>query len=236
MLLSDLVLKKHFLTSLLTLAVLGLGPVSNAGGISRAEALEAVSAAVLPAMERNRIPGMAVALVAAEETYVFNYGLSDVAKQIPVSDETIFEIGSISKTFTSTLATYAEAAGYLKLTDTTETYLPDLADTAFGKSQLFHLGTHTVGGIPLQVPDTVRTRAQLLEYFRTWKPIYEVGTMRTYANPSIGALGWIAAKSLGQDFSTAMTQLLFQPLGLVNTYLRCPQRKSHVTHGATPVK
>lgn len=225
MLLSDLVLKKHFLTSLLTIPVLGLGPVSNAGEISRAEVSEAVSAAVLPAMERNRIPGMAVALVVGEKTYVFNYGLSDVEKQTPVSDETIFEIGSISKTFTATLATYAEAAGDLKLSDTTETYLPDMAGTAFGKLELFHLGTHTVGGMPLQVPDAVRTRAQLIEYFRTWKPIYEGGTMRTYANPSIGALGWITAKSLGQDFSTAMTQLLFQPLGLANTYLRVPAEK-----------
>lgn len=49
--------------------------------------------------------------------------------------------------------------------------------------------------------------------------------MRTYANPSIGALGWITAKSLGQNFSTAMTQAIFQPLGLTNTYLSVPAQK-----------
>lgn len=218
-------MKNRLFTVLLTAAVFGLGSAVNAAEISSAEAMKAISAAVLPAMEKNQIPGMAVALVLGDKTYVFNYGVSDVEKQTPVTDETIFEIGSISKTFTATLATHAEATGKLKLTDTAAKYLPELAGTDFGNLQLFHLGTHTVGGIPLQVPDEVQTREQLLEYLRTWKPAYKTGTMRTYANPSIGALGWITAKSLGQDFSTAMTQTIFQPLGLTSTYLSIPAQK-----------
>ena len=218
-------MKNRLFTVLLTTAVFGLGSAVNAAEISSAEAMKAISAAVLPAMEKNQIPGMAVALVLGEKTYVFNYGVSDVEKQTPVTDETIFEIGSISKTFTATLATHAEATGKLKLTDTAAKYLPELSGTDFGNLQLFHLGTHTVGGIPLQVPDEVQTREQLLEYLRTWKPAYKTGTMRTYANPSIGALGWITAKSLGQDFSTAMTQTIFQPLGLTSTYLSIPAQK-----------
>lgn len=218
-------MKNRLFTVLLTAAVFGLSSAVNAAEISDAEAMKAISAVVLPAMEKNQIPGMAVALVLGEKTYVFNYGVSDVEKQTPVTDETIFEIGSISKTFTATLATHAEATGKLKLTDTAASYLPELAGTDFGNLQLFHLGTHTLGGIPLQVPDEVQTREQLLEYFRTWKPAFRAGTMRTYANPSIGALGWITAKSLGQDFSTAMTQAIFQPLGLTSTYLSVPAQK-----------
>lgn len=218
-------MKNRLSTVLLTAAVFGLSSAVNAAEISDAEAMKAISAIVLPAMEKNQIPGMAVALVLGEKTYVFNYGVSDVEKQTPVTDETIFEIGSISKTFTATLATHAEATGKLKLTDTAASYLPELAGTDFGNLQLFHLGTHTLGGIPLQVPDEVQTREQFLEYFRTWKPAFRAGTMRTYANPSIGALGWITAKSLGQDFSTAMTQAIFQPLGLTNTYLSVPAQK-----------
>lgn len=218
-------MKNRLFTVLLTAAVFGLSSAVNAAEISDAEAMKAISAVVLPAMEKNQIPGMAVALVLGEKTYVFNYGVSDVEKQTPVTDETIFEIGSISKTFTVTLATHAEVTGKLKLTDTAASYLPELAGTDFGNLQLFHLGTHTLGGITLQVPDEVQTREQLLEYFRTWKPAFRAGTMRTYANPSIGALGWITAKSLGQDFSTAMTQAIFQPLGLTSTYLSVPAQK-----------
>lgn len=176
-------------------------------------------------MAKHQIPGMAVALVVGEKTYVFNYGVSDVAAQRAVTDATMFEIGSISKTFTATLATHAEALGKLQLTDTTAKYLPQLAGSDFGNLQLVHLGTHTTGGMPLQVPDGVQNKVQLLEYFRAWKPAHQPGTVRTYANPSIGALGWIAAISLGQDFSAAMTQGIFQPLGLANTYLSVPADK-----------
>ncbi|MEG0936410.1 class C beta-lactamase [Comamonas sp.] len=218
-------MKNPLITALLTTAVFGLSSAVNAADISSAEAMKAISAAVLPVMEKNQIPGMAVALVQGDRTYVFNYGVSDVEKQTPVTDETIFEIGSISKTFTATLATHAEATGKLKLTDTAAKYLPELVGTDFGNLQLFHLGTHTVGGIPLQVPDEVQNREQLLEYFRTWTPAYKTGTMRTYANPSIGALGWITAKSMGQDFGIAMTQTIFQPLDLTNTYLSVPTQK-----------
>lgn len=164
-------------------------------------------------------------MVLGEESFMFNFGVSDVEGNTPVTDNTIFEIGSISKTFTATLATYAEALGQLKLTDTTAEYLPGLAGTEFGDVQLLHLGTHTLGGMPLQVPDGIQNREELLDFFRQWRPTYSPGTVRTYANPSIGALGWAAANSLGQDFSTAMTRGLFQPLGLSSTFLEVPAQK-----------
>lgn len=176
-------------------------------------------------MAKNQIPGLAVGLVLEGQTYVFNYGMASVEGQCPVTDATMFEIGSISKTFTATLATYAEARGKLQLSDTVASYLPELADTDFGRLQLYHLGTHTTGGLPLQIPDEVKNEAQLLNYFRAWKPPYKTGEVRTYANPSIGALGTIAAKSLRQDFSTVMRHDIFQPLGLKSTYINVPSEK-----------
>ncbi|SEB24793.1 beta-lactamase class C [Variovorax sp. YR216] len=176
-------------------------------------------------MEKNQIPGMAVGLVFQGQTYVFNYGMASTKGQHRVTDATIFEIGSVSKTFTATLATYAETRGQLQLSDTVASYLPELADTDFGRLQLYHLGTHTSGGLPLQVPDEVRNEAQLLSYFRAWKPPYKNGAVRTYANPSIGALGMITAKSMSQDFSAAMSHEIFQPLGMKSTYLSVPPEK-----------
>lgn len=218
-------MKARLFTALLTTAALGVGSPGSASEITQAEAFRASSAVVLPVMEKNQIPGMSVALVLGEESFIFNFGVSDVEGNTPVTDNTIFEIGSISKTFTATLATYAEALGQLKLTDTTAEYLPGLAGTEFGDVQLLHLGTHTLGGMPLQVPDGIQNREELLDFFRQWRPTYSPGTVRTYANPSIGALGWAAANSLGQDFSTAMTRGLFQPLGLSSTFLEVPAQK-----------
>lgn len=218
-------MKNRVFTAVVSALVWALGTGTYAAESSTAQAYEAVSAAVRPAMEKHHIPGMAVALVLGQATYVFNYGVADVDKQTPVSDATMFEVGSISKTFTTTLATYAETVGALHLSDAVEKHLPKLTGTDFGRIQLMHLGTHTVGGMPLQVPDGIQDSSELLAYLRDWQPAYPVGIMRTYANPSIGILGWIAAQSLGQDFSTAVTQKIFEPLGLNNTYLRVPVHK-----------
>ena len=85
------------------------------------------------------------------------------------------------------------------------------------------LGTHTTGGLPLQVPDEIRNEDQLLQYFRSWKPACAPGTCRTYSNVGIGALGLIAARSLGSDFDTLADQRLFGPLGLSKTAIAVPE-------------
>ena len=177
------------------------------------------------AMEKNQIPGVAVAIVHNGQIYLFNYGLSDIEQKKPVTDSTIFEIGSVSKTFTATLATYAEVKNKLHLTDRIENYIPELKGTPFGEVKLLNLGTHTTGGLPLQVPDEIQNMEQLIKYFHNWKPEKPIGTIRTYANPSIGTLGWIAGKSLNLDFSTAINQILFKPLKLTNTYFSIPEEK-----------
>ena len=218
-------MNKRLLTVAFSSLTVCLTSLCHASEISRDEALRVTSAAIQPVMEKNQIPGIAVGLVLHDKTYVFNYGMALVDDRRRVTDATIFEIGSVSKTFTATLATYAEAIGKLRLSDMVASYLPELADTDFGRLQLYHLGTHTTGGLPLQVPDEIRNEEQLMSYFRAWKPPYKTGAVRTYANPSIGTLGLIAAKSMRQDFSAAMSHEIFQPLGLKNTHLSVPSEK-----------
>ena len=205
--------------------VVCLTSVSHASEVSETEALRLTSAAVQPVMAKNQIPGMAVGLIFQGKTLVFNFGIASVDGQRRVTDATIFEIGSVSKTFTATLATYAEVHGKLQLSDTVASYLPELANTDFGRLQLYHLGTHTTGGLPLQVPDDVQNEEQLMSYLQAWKPPYKTGAVRTYANSSIGTLGLITAKSMHQDFSAAMTHDIFHPLDLTSTYLSVPPEK-----------
>ncbi|MCX7275710.1 MAG: beta-lactamase [Burkholderiales bacterium] len=218
-------LNKRLLAGAVSALVVCLASLCHAADISREDALRATSAAVLPAMEKNQIPGVAVGLVLGEHTYVFNFGVASVEGQRRVNDATIFEIGSVSKTFTATLASYAETLGKLQLSAPVASYLPELAGTDFGSLQLYHLGTHTTGGLPLQVPNDVQNEAQLLSYLRAWKPPYKTGAVRTYANPGIGTLGMVTAKSMGQDFSVAMGHAVFQPLGLKSTYFNVPSEK-----------
>jgi beta-lactamase class C len=94
---------------------------------------------------------------------VFDYGVASKATKQPVTRDTLFELGSVSKTLTATLASYAQIEGDLSLNDAVSRHLPSLDGTAFGKVTLLNLGTHTPGGLPLQVPDEVHNDAQLMQ-------------------------------------------------------------------------
>ncbi len=182
-------------------------------------------AAIKPVMEKNGIPGLAVGISVDGENHVFTYGVMSKTTGQPVTPQTLFELGSISKTFTVTLSTYAETHGKLSLSGKVEDYLPSMKGKPFGDVTLMHLGTHTAGGFPLQVPDNVKTEPQLLAYLKAWKPAYKAGTHRTYANPSIGMLGYVTAKAMGQSYDSAMQDVLFPALGLKSTFTVVPKAK-----------
>lgn len=198
-------------------------PAANAAaGGNQVGIQEVVARAIRPVMARYAIPGMAVGIVLNGQTYVFDYGIASKASGRPVESGTLFEIGSVSKTFTATLVSYAQLGGYLSLSDTAGKYFPTLRGSSFDAVSLLELGTHTPGGFPLQLPDDIHDTAQLMSYFRNWKPAYAPGTYRTYANPSIGMLGLIAAKSFNENFATLMEHRLFRSLGLNNSFINVP--------------
>ncbi|AKM32766.3 class C beta-lactamase [Pandoraea faecigallinarum] len=182
-----------------------------------------VDKTIVPLMARQDIPGMAVGIVFDGQSYVFDYGLADKAANTPVTNDTLFEIGSVSKTFTATLAAYAQAAGMLSLTDKTSRIAPEFAGTPFGDVKLLNLATHTTGGMPLQVPDNAGNLDEITQYLKAWKPAKPTGTVRTYSNVSIGALGWLTARAMHGEFATLMSDHVFKPLGLKHTFLRVPE-------------
>lgn len=216
------------LTPLLAALTLITGVITSTAGYAAQDqntVKQRVDASVMPVMKKHGIPGMAVGVIAQGNTYLFNYGVASRQTASAVTSSTLFELGSISKTFTATLASYAQATGHLKLTDTVATHLPQMQKTAFGSVSLIQLGTHTPGGFPLQVPEQIRNNEQLMSYLHQWKPPFEKGTQRTYSNPGIGMLGLITAKAMGQDFIPLMEKQIYAGLGLTNTYIDIPEHK-----------
>jgi len=191
-----------------------------------------VDAAIGPVMQEQNIPGMAVAVLVNEKPYYFNYGVASKTNRQPVTDDTLFEIGSVSKTFTATLAGYAQAQGKLNPSERVSHYLPELQGSAFDRITVLQLGTYSAGGLPLQFPDAFDTQDKMLDYFKQWKPTYAAGTHRQYSNPSLGLFGYVAAKSLGAPFDELMERTLFPKLGLKNSYIHVPEaRMSHYAQG-----
>jgi beta-lactamase class C len=173
-------------------------------------------------MAKDTVPGMAVGIVASGQPRIFNYGVASREARKPVTNDTLFELGSVTKTFTATLASWAQLDHRLSLSDPVGQYLPSLDGSQFGRVSLLNLGTHTPGGLPLQVPHSIQNEDQLMQYFKAWRPTYAPGTYRTYANPGIGTLGVITAKSMGQDFTVLMEKRLFHTLGMKSSFINIP--------------
>ncbi|HHN3273512.1 TPA: PDC family class C beta-lactamase [Pseudomonas aeruginosa] len=194
-------------------------------GEAPADRLKAlVDAAVQPVMKANDIPGLAVAISLKGEPHYFSYGLASKEDGRRVTPETLFEIGSVSKTFSATLAGYALAQDKMRLDDRASQHWPALQGSRFDGISLLDLATYTAGGLPLQFPDSVqKDQAQIRDYYRQWQPTYAPGSQRRYSNPSIGLFGYLAARSLGQPFERLMEQQVFPALGLEQTHLDVPE-------------
>lgn len=164
---------------------------------------------------------MAIAVTFDGHPFYFNYEVASIEKKTPVSEATLFEIGSVSKTYTATLASYAHVLGKLSFDAHPGAYLRQLRGSAIDKASVLNLGTYTAGGLPLQFPDQV-SNDQMITYFRQWKPAAGPGTQRTYSNPSLGLFGYITGVALKQDFVTAVESHLLPALGLTHSFINVP--------------
>jgi beta-lactamase class C len=203
-------------------ASLSLLPLAGSAATDNPSLREAVDKAIKPLMAQHDVPGMAVAVTVYGKTTFYNYGLASKEKNIPVSENTLFELGSISKTFTATLGCYAQGQGKLSFDDHPSQYMPQLKGSALDRASLLELGTYTAGGLPQQMPEEVADDAQMLAYFRNWTPDAPPGTQRRYSNPSIGLFGHLAARALQTGFADAAENQLFPALGLKHTHIRVP--------------
>ncbi|MDF0534105.1 beta-lactamase [Shewanella sp. A32] len=176
-------------------------------------------------MNQYQIPGMAFGLTVNGMVHYFSYGLADQQSNTPVTENTLFELGSVSKTFAATLACYAEQQGRLWFNDKVSRYLPELSGSVIGNTKLIDLATYTAGGLPLQFPDTVTNQQQMLAYFHDWQPIFPAATQRQYSNPSIGLFGYISALSLHADYRQLVAQHIFKNVGMTNSYIDVPKDK-----------
>lgn len=203
------------------LAIFALGSAAHADDTLQSR----VDETIRPLMAEHAIAGMAVAITHNGQAHYFNYGVARLDDQQPVSSDTLFEIGSLSKPLTATLAALAQATGKLTLSDSAGQHWPELQGSQLEHASLLNLGTYTAGGLPLQFPDNVTDPASMLAYYRQWQPEYTAGTHRRYSNPSIGLLGYLAARSMGQPFPTLMEGRLFPALGMSHSYIQVPAQQ-----------
>ena len=212
--------------------LLSVASSAFAAPMSETQLAEVVERTVTPLMNAQAIPGMAVAVIYQGQPHYFTFGKADVAANKPVTPQTLFELGSISKTFTGVLGGDAIARGEIALGDPVAKYWPELTGKQWQGIRMLDLATYTAGGLPLQVPDEVTDTASLLRFYQNWQPQWKPGTTRLYANASIGLFGALAVKPSGMSYEQAMTTRVFKPLKLDHTWINVPKaEEAHYAWG-----
>ncbi len=185
-----------------------------------------VPAAALDAIDRQAeitrgtyiAPGYALAISNAEGDQVIrNYGFADFEAEAPVTDDSVFEIGSIGKSFTAIVLMQLAAEGKVDLRAPLTDYLPWFEiQSKYPPITLHHLLTHTAGitGGHDQLPGA----AYEVWALRRARTFAAPGEQWAYSNVGYKALGVVLETLLERPYAGIVEERILKPLGMKNSY------------------
>lgn len=168
-------------------------------------------------------PTIVVAVVDGSQSDVYTFGKLDNGAT-PTS-ATIYEVGSITKTFTATLLADAVGKQQLRWDQPLSTLLPGfsipskndkaitLVDVAEQRSGLPRLPSN-LAITDLTDPYADYTAAKLKQFLANYALPREPGTSFEYSNLAVGLLGYALGQHAGSDYPTLLRSIIFQPLGM----------------------
>ena len=178
----------------------------------------AVDAAVAAQMTAQRIPGVGVAVMRGGRTLVAKgYGLANLEQQSRVTDETMFESGSLGKQFTAAGVMGLVEDGKVKLDAPIRTYFPD-APATWQPITIRHLLSHT-SGVPDYTSGTFDYRrdyseAELLQLAYGTTLEFPAGQRWNYSNTGYVILGAMISKITGAAYWEYLRSRVFTPAGM----------------------
>ncbi len=206
-----------------------------------ADSFAELGAFVAGRMADLKVPGAAVGVIAGGEEFAAGFGVTSVDHPLPVDAETLFQIGSITKTYTGTALMRLVEEGRLDLEAPVRTYLPDfrVADAvASTEVRLRHLVTHSAGWFGDDMRDTGDGDDALARYvagMAELPQIAPVGRFFGYNNAAVVAAGRVIEGVTGGTFAAGLRELVLAPLGLDRSFLLPEEvmtEKFAVGHGA----
>ncbi len=180
-------------------------------------------------LDENNIPGGLVAVASRGRiVHLKPYGMANVELSVPVTDSTVFEIGSISKQFVSAAVMLLVQEDRLELDDPIHQYLPNLPSEWLGVT-VRHLLTHTSG-----IPDYEEIRTYDVYGFRlTPEEVIQIAHSRPmdfapgagwyYSNTGYFLLSMIVERIEGRPLGQVLQSRIFEPLGMTQTGMADPE-------------
>lgn len=170
------------------------------------------------------IPGVAFGLIIGDEQFTSGLGVTSSQNPLLVNDETIFQIGSITKTVTATLMMRLVEQGKLDLDKPVQAYLPDfhVRDEAVSKSvTVRHLITHSAGWVGDFFIDTGTNDDAVKKYVDDMADLEQLAPLDTaisYNNASFCVAGLIIEVVTGKTFEQAIQDMIFDPLEMNQSF------------------
>jgi CubicO group peptidase (beta-lactamase class C family) len=177
------------------------------------------------AVKEKGVPGVAVGILHKGETIAVGSGVTNIEHPLPITDDTLFQIGSITKTFTGTAIMRLVEMGKLDLQATVRTYVPDFRvsdKTASSEATVRHLLTHTCGWEGDVFDDTGSGDDALAKYVANMNELTQLaplGTVFSYCNSGFSLAGHVIEVVTGKRYQAALKELVLDPLGLEGSYL-----------------
>ncbi|MCR4758743.1 MAG: beta-lactamase family protein [Oscillospiraceae bacterium] len=186
-------------------------------------------------IEKDNPPGLAVAVVKGAETGYKNWGYANIGEQAPVTEETVFGIGSCSKAFTALSIFLLQEDDKLSIEDSVSDYLPWWNVTWNGQPQdtkLWQLLEHC-SGIPnatmMQYPvsDSVPSNEEIAHIAENIDLVYEPGTQFEYCNLGYNILAYITETVSGVPFEEYVTNEILLPIGMTHSGYHIPTTQGY---------
>lgn len=189
-----------------------------------------VDSAARKYIQKGNTVGLSIGILKNGVVSTYNYGETARDDHKLPDANSVYEIGSITKTFTATLLAYYVNQGKLKLKDPITKYLPDsvAANTMLQEITLEMLSNHT-SGLP-RLPDNFTdhsssaedpykdyTKEYLFAYLKSCKPVGKPGEHYAYSNLAVGLLGTLLETISGKPYAQMVDEIICQPLGMKST-------------------
>lgn len=198
--------------------------ICAAASVARAARADGVDDYLTAEMEKRHIPGLSLAVMRnGRIVKMRGYGRASVELDVPATADTVYEIGSVTKQFTATLAMLLAGENRLALEERIGAYLPDLPE-AWKSVTVRHLLTHTSGiKSYTSLPDfgkwarSDRTPEEIIGLVAAAPPDFAPGERYAYNNTGYFLLGLILQKVAGKPYGELLRERIFGPLAMTAT-------------------
>src|SRR5919107_704499 len=185
--------------------------------------LEELDAKIRAGMREHGIPGVAVGMIHRGKHHIKGYGVTNVDYPTPVDGDTLFRIGSTTKTFTGTVAMRLVDRGELDLDERVRTYLPDFATSQPSVArrvtvrQLLNHSAGWLGGYDADKGPGDDALARYVEGMERLPQLTPVGKVFAYNNAALVLAGRVIEAVTGSSYEEAVRELVLDPLGLAHS-------------------